>query len=222
MTPIVKICGLSDAATLESGLAGGATMVGFVFFDRSPRHIGYEQARSLGAQARGRARIVALSVDADDDRLARIIEWLSPDILQLHGRETPSRVTEIRERFGRPTMKAIGVAAPADFAAAAPYDRVADFLLIDAKPAKDALLPGGNGRAFDWALARDFRPRTPWLLSGGLDPGNVAEAIALTGACGVDVSSGVESAPGVKDESKIRAFIAAARQAFQRAAEGVG
>jgi phosphoribosylanthranilate isomerase len=222
MTPIVKICGLSSATTLDAALAAGATMVGFVFFAKSPRNIGYEQARALGAQVRGRARIVALTVDADDDALARIVEWLSPDILQLHGREAPSRVTEIRQRFGRPTMKAIGVAAPADFAAAAPHDRVADFLLIDAKPAKNALLPGGNGRAFDWALARDFRPRTPWLLSGGLDPDNVAEAITLTGARGVDVSSGVESAPGVKDESKIRAFIAAARGAFQRAAEGVG
>ena len=222
MTPIVKICGLSSATTLDAALAAGATMVGFVFFAKSPRNIGYEQARALGAQVRGRARIVALTVDADDDALARIVEWLSPDILQLHGREAPSRVTEIRQRFGRPTMKAIGVAAPADFAAAAPYDGVADFLLIDAKPAKNALLPGGNGRAFDWALARDFRPRTPWLLSGGLDPDNVAEAITLTGARGVDVSSGVESAPGVKDESKIRALIAAARGAFQRAAEGVG
>jgi phosphoribosylanthranilate isomerase len=222
MTPIVKICGLSSATTLDAALAAGATMVGFVFFAKSPRNIGYEQARALGAQVRGRARIVALTVDADDDALARIVEWLSPDILQLHGREAPSRVTEIRQRFGRPTMKAIGVAAPADFAAAAPHDGVADFLLIDAKPPKNALLPGGNGRAFDWALARDFRPRTPWLLSGGLDPDNVAEAITLTGARGVDVSSGVESAPGVKDESKIRAFIAAARGAFQRAAEGVG
>jgi phosphoribosylanthranilate isomerase len=222
MTPIAKICGLSSATTLEVALAAGATMVGFVFFPKSPRNIGYEHARALGAQVRGRARIVALTVDADDAALARIVEWLSPDILQLHGREPPSRVTEIRQRFGRPTMKAIGVAAPSDFAAAAPYDGVADFLLIDAKPAKNALLPGGNGLAFDWALARDFRPRTAWLLSGGLDSDNVAEAITLTGARGVDVSSGVESAPGVKDENKIRAFIAAARGAFARAAEGVG
>jgi phosphoribosylanthranilate isomerase len=222
VTPIVKICGLSSAATVETALAAGATAVGFVFFSKSPRNVGYEQARALGDQARGHARIVALSVDADDDALARIVEWLSPDILQLHGRETPSRVAEIRERFGRPTMKAIGVAAPADFAAATSYQTVSDFLLIDAKPPKNASLPGGNGLAFDWALARDFHPRTPWLLSGGLDPVNVAEAIALTGALGVDVSSGVESAPGVKDEGKIRAFIAAARGAFQRATEGVG
>ena len=221
MTPIVKICGLSTAATLEAALAAGADMAGFVFFPKSPRHVGYETARALGAQARGRARIVALSVDADDHALGRIIEALSPDLLQLHGRETPSRVREIRQRFGRPTMKAIGVAAPEDFAAAAPYDGVADFLLIDAKPPRDAVLPGGNGLAFDWRLARRFSPRRPWLLSGGLDSDNVAEAIARSGAFGVDVSSGVESAPGVKDEMKIRAFIAAARRAFARATEGV-
>ena len=221
MTPIVKICGLSTAATLEAALAAGADMAGFVFFPKSPRHVGYETARALGAQARGRARIVALSVDADDDALGRIIEALAPDILQLHGRESPSRVGEIRQRFGRPTMKAIGVAAPEDFAAAAPYDGVADFLLIDAKPPRDAALPGGNGLAFDWRLARRFSPKRPWLLSGGLDSDNVAEAIASAGAFGVDVSSGVESAPGVKDEMKIRAFIAAARSAFARATEGV-
>jgi phosphoribosylanthranilate isomerase len=222
MTPIVKICGLSTPATLEAALMAGATMVGFVFFPKSPRHIDYEQARALGEQAHDRARIVALSVDADDDALSRIVESLSPDILQLHGRESPSRVIEIRQRFGRPTIKAVGVASPQDFAAAAPYEGVADFLLIDAKPPTNAVLPGGNGRAFEWALAREFRPRTPWLLSGGLDPVNVAEAIAATGARGVDVSSGVESAPGVKDEARIRAFIAAARGACARASEGVG
>src|SRR5271167_3232641 len=132
MTPIVKICGLSTAPTLEAALAAGANMAGFVFFPRSPRHIGYGQARDLGAQARGRARIVALSVDADDETLARIVESLAPDILQLHGRESPSRAAAIREKFGRPTMKAIGVATPADFTGAAPYDAAADFLLIDA------------------------------------------------------------------------------------------
>ena len=221
MTPIVKICGLSTAAALEAALAAGADMVGFVFFAKSPRHIGYETAAALGAQARGRARIVALSVDADDDALGRIVEALSPDILQLHGRETPSRVRQIRQRFERPTMKAIGVAAPGDLAAASTYDGVADFLLIDAKPPRDAVLPGGNGLAFDWRLARRFSPKTPWLLSGGLDSGNIAEAIASGGAFGVDVSSGVENAPGLKDEMKIRAFVAAARGAFARAAEGV-
>jgi len=221
MTPIVKICGLSTPATLEAALAAGADMVGFVFFAKSPRHIGFDAARALGAQARGRAKVVALSVDADDDLLSLIVEALSPDILQLHGRESPARVKEIGARFGRATMKAIGVAAPEDLAPAAAYDSVADFLLIDAKPPRDAALPGGNGLPFDWRLARDFSPRTAWLLSGGLDPANVAEAIALTGARGVDVSSGVESAPGLKDEGKIAAFVAAARAAFARATEGV-
>jgi phosphoribosylanthranilate isomerase len=221
MTPIVKICGLSTVATLEAALGAGATMVGFVFFPKSPRHVGYETARDLGARARGRAQIVALSVDADDDALGRIVESLAPNMLQLHGRETPARVHEIREKFERPTMKAIGVAALADFATAAPYDGVADFLLIDAKPTPGAALPGGNGLAFDWRLARNFAPKRPWMLSGGLDPDNVGKAIVETGAAGVDVSSGVESAPGVKDEGRIRAFIAAARDAFQRATEGV-
>jgi len=221
MAPIVKICGLSTAATLEAALRAGADMVGFVFFPKSPRHLAYDAARALGRQARGRAKIVALSVDADDDTLSRIVEALSPDILQLHGRESPARVHDIRDRCVRPIMKAIGVAAREDLAAAEPYENAADFLLIDAKPSREAILPGGNGLAFDWRLANDFFPRRPWLLSGGLDPVNVAEAIARTGVRGVDVSSGVESAPGVKDEAKIKAFIAAARDAFARATEGV-
>ena len=221
MAPIVKICGLSTAETLDAALTAGADMVGFVFFPKSPRHVAYETARALGRRARGRAKIVALSVDADDDTLSRIVEALSPDILQLHGSESPARVVEIGERYGRPTMKAIGVAAREDLAAAEPYEHAADFLLIDAKPVRGAVLPGGNGLAFDWRLARGFVPQKPWLLSGGLDPVNVAEAIARTGAQGVDVSSGVESAPGVKDGARIRAFIAAAREAFARAAERV-
>ncbi len=221
MAPIVKICGLSTPTTLEAALAAGADMVGFVFFAKSPRHIGFETARALGAQARGRARIVALSVDADDGLMSLIVEALSPDVLQLHGHESPARVTEIAVRFGRATMKAVGVGAREDLSATAPYDGVADFLLIDAKPPRDAVLPGGNGLPFDWRLARDFAPRRPWLLSGGLDPANVAEAIRLTGTSGVDVSSGVESAPGVKDEEKIAAFVAAARAGLARATEGV-
>jgi len=219
MTPIVKICGLSTAPTLEAALKAGADVVGFVFFEKSPRHVGFEAARALGAQARGRARIAALSVDADDDALARIVEVLKPDILQLHGAESPARVREIGRVFARATMKAIGVAAPEDLAAAERYDGAADFLLIDAKPPKGAALPGGNGLPFDWGLASGFSPTAPWLLSGGLDPGNVAEAIARTGARGVDVSSGVESAPGIKDTDRIAAFVAAAREAF-RATEG--
>ncbi|HZZ59662.1 MAG TPA: phosphoribosylanthranilate isomerase [Roseiarcus sp.] len=222
MTPIVKICGLSTASALEAALSAGADIVGFVFFAKSPRHVGFEAARALGARARGRARIAALSVDADDDALARIVEALAPDILQLHGGERPARVKEIGRRFACATMKAIGVAAPDDLAAAERYDGVADFLLIDAKPAKDATLPGGNGLPFDWRLARGFSPRTPWLLSGGLDPANVAEAVALTGARGVDVSTGVERAPGMKDERKMAAFVAAAREGFARSKEPIG
>ncbi len=221
MTPLIKICGLSTPGTLDAALAAGADMVGFVFFAKSPRHIGFETACALGAQARGRARIVALTVDPDDALLAAVVEALDPDILQLHGKESPERVAEIGARFGRLTMKAIGVAAPEDLAGAAAYDGAADYLLIDAKPPKGAVLPGGNGLPFDWRLARDFAPDRPWLLSGGLGPDNVAEAIRATGAGGVDVSSGVESAPGVKDETKIAAFVAAARAAFARDPVGV-
>ena len=221
MAPIVKICGLSTPSTLEAALRAGADMVGFVFFPKSPRHVGFEAARALGAQARGRARVVALSVDADDAMLALIVEALAPDLLQLHGQESPARVQAIRARFGRATMKAVGVAAPQDLAAARAYDGVADMLLVDAKPPKGAVLPGGNGLPFDWRLARDFSLATPWLLSGGLDHANVGEAIGLTGTRGVDVSSGVESAPEIKDEGRIAAFVAAARAAFARANEGV-
>jgi phosphoribosylanthranilate isomerase len=221
MNPVVKICGLSTALTLDAALEADADMVGFVFFSKSPRHIDWATARTLGRQVQGRAKIVALSVDADDDTLKRIVEALSPDLLQLHGSETPARVTEIGELFVRPTMKAIGVATREDLAAAKAYEGVADILLIDAKPPKDAVLPGGNGRPFDWRLTQDFHAPVPWLLSGGLDPENVAAAIALSGARGVDVSSGVESAPGVKDPAKIRAFVAAARRAFARVPAGV-
>ena len=221
MTPVVKICGLSTALTLDAALDAGADMVGFVFFSKSPRHIDWATARALGRQARGRATIVALSVDADDDTLKLIVEALSPDLMQLHGSESPARVKEISELFGRPTMKAIGVATHGDLTAAQAYEGVADHLLIDAKPPKGAILPGGNGRPFDWSLTREFRPSVPWLLSGGLDPDTVEAAIALSQARGVDVSSGVESAPGVKDPAKIRAFVAAARRAFARDTVGV-
>jgi phosphoribosylanthranilate isomerase len=222
MKPTVKICGLSTAATLDAALESGADTVGFVFFPKSPRHIDWATARALGRQAKGRATIVALSVDADDDTLKRIVDALSPDLMQLHGSESPARVKAIRELCARPTMKAIGVAAREDLAAAKAYEDVADILLIDAKPPKGAALPGGNGRPFDWSLVRDFRVGIPWLLSGGLDPDTVEAAIALSQARGVDVSSGVESAPGVKDPAKIRAFVAAARRAFAREAVGVG
>ncbi len=214
MTPLVKICGLSTLATVEAALAAGADMMGFVVFPKSLRHVSFETGRALAAHARGRAQIAALTVDADDALLAEVVAALDPDVLQLHGTESIERVRAVGARFGRLTMKAIGVSAEADLAAAGPYEGAADFLLIDAKPPKGAVLPGGNGLPFDWRLARGFAPHRPWLLSGGLAPDNVAEAIRLTGVRGVDVSSGVESAPGVKDERKIAAFVAAARAAF--------
>ena len=221
MKETVKICGLSDAATLEAALSAGADMVGFVFFARSPRNVSLPVARRLGSQARGRARIVALTVDADDETLDDIFDALTPDIVQLHGRETPERVSAIGRLYGRPTMKALGVAGPEDLIGAAAYAGSADFLLIDAKPPTTAIRPGGNGVAFDWALASGFAPSRPWLLSGGLDPDNVERAVREAGARGVDVSSGVERTPGEKDPERIRAFVAAARRAFQRTPEGV-
>jgi phosphoribosylanthranilate isomerase len=216
MSGIIKICGLSTAPTLDAALEAGADMVGFVFFERSPRFVGLDHARQLAAQARGRAKIVALSVDASDRTLAAIVARLEPDLLQLHGAESPARVAEIGRQFGVPVMKALGVEEARDFDKAGEYGDAADWLLIDAKPPSDATRPGGNGAPFDWRLARGFAPARPWLLSGGLDPANVGEAIALSLARGVDVSSGVESAPGIKDIARITAFVAAARAAFAR------
>src|SRR4029077_2102704 len=187
MTPTVKICGLSTALTLDAALDAGAGMVGVVFFSKSPRYVDWSTPRALGCRALGRAIFVALSVDADDDTLKRIVDSLSPDLMQLHGSETPTRVKEIRELCARPAMKAIGVATHGDLAAAQAYEGVADHLLIDAKPPKGAVLPGGNGRPFDWSLTREFRPSVPWLLSGGLGPDTVEAAIALSQARGVDV-----------------------------------
>ena len=214
MSASIKICGLSTPETLAAALEAGADMVGFVFFPRSPRHVSLETARKLAARARGEAEIVALTVDAPDDEIARIVEALEPDFLQCHGSESPERVDDIQHRFRVSVIKAIGISQAADFAKAEAYKGKSDALLIDAKPPKGSVLPGGNGVAFDWRLAADFHPRKPWLLSGGLEAGNVAEAIRLSGARGVDVSSGVESAPGVKDPEKIEAFCAAARAAF--------
>jgi phosphoribosylanthranilate isomerase len=208
---IVKICGLSSAATLDAALDSGADMVGFVFFEPSPRNLSVEQARALASQVRGRAQKVALTVDADDAKLETIFEALAPGILQLHGKETPARVEAIRKRFGIPVMKAIGIASPADLEKAEAYAGVADTLLFDAKPAPEAVLPGGNGQAFDWSILQGFAADRPWMLSGGLDAANVGEALKATGARGVDVSSGVESAPGTKDPARIAAFIAAVR-----------
>lgn len=216
MAQLVKICGLSSPATLETALRVGAAMVGFVFFPKSPRHLEFAAAREMARRARLRAEIVALCVDPDDSVLEKIILATEPDYLQLHGSESPERLEQIQSKFGISVIKAIGVATRDDFAQAELYAGKSDALLIDAKPPKGAVMPGGNGIAFDWKLAADFRPRKPWLLSGGLDPTNVAAAIELSGTRGVDVSSGVESAPGVKDPDMIKSFIQAALTAFER------
>jgi phosphoribosylanthranilate isomerase len=216
MAQTIKICGLSTVNPLEAALKAGADMVGFVFFPPSPRHVDLALARELSARARMRAEIVALSVDAEDVLLEQIVKATSPDYLQLHGSESPQRVEEIQRKFGVSAIKAIGVSSRVDFTRADAYRSAADGLLVDAKPPKGAILPGGNGVAFDWALADNFHPGKPWLLSGGLDPFNVSEAIALSGARGVDVSSGVERMPGVKDPDRIKAFIDAAREAFEQ------
>ncbi len=215
MSVLVKICGLNAPEPLDAALAGGADMVGFVFFAKSPRHIDPVAARKFSAQVGGRAQKVALVVDADDAYITAIIEALEPDWLQLHGAETPERVAALRKNFGLPILKAIGVAEKADLLSASAYEGVADRLLFDAKPPKGAVVPGGNGLMFDWLLLHDFSARNgakDWLLSGGLNPQNVGEALRMTGAAGVDVSSGVEDAPGVKNVEKIAAFISVARR----------
>jgi len=211
MSVVVKICGLSTRDTLEAALQAGADMAGFVFFPASPRHLGFETARELGRQAQGRAAKVALAVDPDDALLAGIIDALQPDLLQLHGGETPERVREIKQKFQLPVMKAIAVATAADLAALPGYAAVADRILFDARPPKGATRPGGLGAVFDWQLLRGLDLQLPFMVSGGVNAGNVAEALRVTRAGGVDVSSGVESAPGVKDPEMIRAFIRAAR-----------
>jgi phosphoribosylanthranilate isomerase len=213
MTLTVKICGLSTAETLDVALEAGADAVGFVFFPPSPRHLDYDAARALGARVNGRAEKVALSVDADDATLAAVVEALRPDALQLHGKETPARVAAIKQRFGLPVMKAIPVEARGDLAAIVDYVGVADRLLFDARAPREATRPGGLGKAFDWRLLENLDPGIPFMLSGGLDAGNVAEALRITRARSVDVSSGVERAPGEKDPDKIRAFVRAARAA---------
>ena len=215
MNPIVKICGINSHDALDAALAAGADMVGLVRFGRSPRHLGLEEGGALSARARGKALRVALVVDSDDQELGEIVEAFDPDLLQLHGSETPERVADIRARFDRPVMKAVGIASAGDLAAIESYQRVADRLLLDAKPPAAAeALPGGNGVPFDWRLVAGLDAAKPVMLSGGLDSENVAAAIALTGVQAVDVSSGVERRPGQKDPEKIEAFIKAARAAF--------
>jgi phosphoribosylanthranilate isomerase len=218
--PVVKICGLSTPDTLEAAIVAEAELVGFVFFPKSPRNLTLEASKLLGAQVASRAVKVALSVDADDALLETIITKLQPDLLQFHGSESPARILEVKSRFGLPVMKAIGISGPADLAAVAAYDGVADRILFDAKPPKGADLPGGNGLTFDWDILKGLTLKAPFMLSGGLDEANVAEAARRTGARAVDVSSGVESRPGQKDPARIAAFMAALRDA--KAVEPLG
>jgi phosphoribosylanthranilate isomerase len=208
----VKICGLRTPQALDVALESGADLVGFVFFAPSPRNLGLEAARALGERVQGRAGKVALTVDATDETLLDIVNALKPDMLQLHGKETPERVVAVRTRFGLPVMKALPIAERADLSPIRIYAKVADRLIFDARPPKEATRPGGLGTPFDWTLLAGVDPGIPFMLSGGLDAGNVAEALRVTRAPGVDVSSGVERVPGDKDPAKIREFIRAARE----------
>src|SRR4051794_26270259 len=211
MSLLVKICGLSTRETLDVALQAGADMVGFVFFPPSPRHLSLEKARELGKQAKSRAVKVALSVDPDDATLANIVDALQPDILQLHGKETVARVRDIKQKFALPVMKALAIETPADLASLPGYAAVADRILFDARAPKQATRPGGLGAVFDWHVLENLDLKLPFMVSGGLNAGNVAEAVRVTRAGGVDVSSGVERTPGIKDPEMIRAFIRAAR-----------
>ena len=216
MALLVKICGLKTPEALDVALSAGADMVGFVFFDPSPRNVTVAAARALGVQVKGRARKVALSVNADDDLLAAIIESLKPDLLQLHGQETPDRVVVVRARFGIPVMKALPIEARDDLSPVRLYAKVAEWILFDARAPREATRPGGLGKSFNWRLLENLSLTMPFMLSGGLDASSVEEALRITRAGAVDVSSGVERAPGIKDPEKISAFVRAARLAEQR------
>lgn len=207
---LVKICGLSEPDHVRAAVAAGADYVGFVFFGKSPRNVSVAQAKALTAMVPDGVRKVALVVNSEDTFLDEVVAQVPLDMLQLHGSETPERVAEVKARYGLPVMKAVGVGDASDLATLDRYAAVADQLLIDAKPPKGADLPGGNGLAFDWRLIAGLDWPVPWMLAGGLTPGNVTEALRLTGARQVDVSSGVESGPGAKDETLIADFVKAA------------
>jgi len=209
----VKICGLREAAHVAAATKAGAAYIGFVFFPKSPRNLDPAVAKPLAAGVPPGIAKVALTVNADDAALDALLGDVPLDMIQLHGSESPERVAAVRDRFGLPVMKAVGVADEGDLPALADHARAADQLLVDAKPPRDAALPGGNGLSFDWRLIAGRRWPVPWMLAGGLTSANVAEAIRLTGAQQVDVSSGVETAPGTKDVAKIESFIAAATAA---------
>ena len=209
----VKICGLTTPGTLTAAVDAGADFVGFVFYGPSPRNLAPRDARALAAQVPDGVRTVTLVVDASDEELAAIIEAVSPDFIQAHGSETPGRISEIRRRFGVPVIKAIKIREPDDLAAVPAYEETAQLILFDARAPDDRadVLPGGNGVTFDWTLLTPDATREPFMLSGGLDPDNLARAVETTGAALVDVSSGVESAPGIKDINEIRRFLSTAK-----------
>lgn len=207
----VKICGLTQTENVQTVASAGSRYCGFVFFQKSPRNVTFEQAAEMAHFAPVGLAKVALTVNADNDFLDALTDKVPLDMLQLHGAESPDRVQEIRSRYGLPVMKAVGVAEQADLLALDTYMKVADQILVDAKPSPNADLPGGNGLTFDWRLIAGRRWSVPWMLAGGLTPENIASAIAMTGARQVDVSSGVESAAGIKDNAMIRDFVAAAK-----------
>ncbi|MEO8301650.1 MAG: phosphoribosylanthranilate isomerase [Rhizomicrobium sp.] len=207
----MKICGITSPGAIDAAVDSGAVYGGLVFHPSSPRNLSFEQARVLADQMRGRLKIVALIADMDDAGIEALVQNVRPDFLQLHGGESARRTAYIRGKFGLPVIKALPVAEPSDLAAAAEYEDAADMLLFDARPPKDALRGGGHGAAFDWKILDGRSFTKPWFLAGGLTPDNVARAISLSGARQVDVSSGVESAPGVKDAARIRDFISAAK-----------
>ena len=209
MTVSVKICGLKTPETMRAALDCGADHVGFIFFGKSPRNVAPEVAADLRKAARGRAKAVAVTVNADNETLERIVAAVDPDMLQLHGKESPERLAEIRQRFDRPVMKAFAIREAADLDAIAPYKGIADRFLFDAKPPAGSELPGGNAVSFDWTLLAQLDDDVDYMLSGGLDAGNIAIALHQTGAKAVDLSSGVESAPGIKDVGLIRDFFKA-------------
>ncbi len=219
MTMLVKICGLSTEETLDAALDAGADMIGLVFHPASPRYVGTTRAAGLRQRVAGRAETVALTSDADDAVLDDIVETVRPDWLQLHGHETPERTAAIAKRYGRRVLKALPVSEPSDLAAAEDYRSVADMILFDARPPVGATRTGGHGVPFDWNILEGAQADRPFMLSGGLNPGNVAEAIAVARPAAVDVSSGVETAPGRKDPDLIRAFVAAARLAAETSLE---
>lgn len=214
MPHLIKICGLNTPKTLEAALDAGADLVGFVRYEKSPRHVELRKGAALSKLAKGRAKRVVLTVNASNEELDEVVGVFAPDMLQLHGAEPPQRVRDVADRYNLPVLKAIGIENAEDIKTVERYLGSTDHLLLDAKPAPGAVLPGGNGLPFDWALIRGLDRNIRFMLSGGLTPENVAEAIAQTHAQAVDVSSGVESAPGVKDTRKIKAFIAAAREAW--------